>query len=200
MKFTRPLTALGVVAAVALPLLIAGPAQADEAATPEQLPQFALQALTGPDDTSTSTFTVPAGKYTDAAGKTRTFAAQATWVCNGKTDNPHWSKGAASVIAKTRVTCKGPTATVPIRVESLLGRTTHNSINSLQIVAESNYVQNVAADPNGLMSQTWYVPAQGSATHIARNAYFRGSHSGQAAPPLKPFNIGAAASAFLYVP
>lgn len=199
MKFRTKLSASVFVLVSAASLLTATQAQA-QATEAGQLPQFAMQALTSADDVSTSTFTVEPGTYTDAAGQTRTFAAKAQWRCVGKTDDPHWSKGAASVIAKTRVSCEGPTANLPIRVDSLLGRTTSNSTSSLKIVAESNYVQNVSADPNGLGLQIWYVPEQGSGIHIARAAYFRGSHSGEAAPPLVPFTIGAGASRFKYVP
>ncbi len=189
------LTAAG--AAVAS-LLLAAPAHAD-AASPDKLPEFAVQALTSTDGASTSTFSVPAGTYTDASGTARTFAAKAQWVCTGKTDSPHWSKGAASVIAKTRVSCKGPTANLPIRVESLLGRSASNNVSSLKIVAESNYVQNVPADPNGFGLKTWYVPEEGVGIHIGKGGYFRGSHSGEAAPPLVPFSIGSGASALVPV-
>lgn len=144
-----------------------------------------------------STFTVGAGTYKVDGAPNVTLSAAATYTCTGKTDSPHWSSGSASVIAKTRVTCAGPSGTIPIRVYSLLGRTTQNNISTLKIVAESNYVQNVVVN---LGTTTWYVPAQNSGTHIPAQAYFRGSHSGSGEPPLLPFNISAAASNFLWVP
>lgn len=177
--------------------LSASPAFASEAEPGDQ--EFpALSMLMDPSGAeTTSTFTVEPGNYVTKDGQRLSVAAAATYQCTGKTDNPHWSSGSASVIAKTRVTCTGPTATIPINVYSMLGKTSQNSVSSLSIVATSQYTQNVVVNAG---ATTWYVPAEGSGTKISRGAYFRGSHSGAGAPPLIPFNIGAAASDFIWVP
>lgn len=183
---------------IAIALVAGSPATASDDSAPATQEFPAQQILMDPSGAqTTSTFTVAPGRYTVKGGADVTLAAAATYTCTGKTDNPHYSSGAASVIAKTRVTCSGPAGNIPIRVYSLLGRTTQNNVSTLAIVAESNYVQNVAVN---IGTTTWYVPAQNSGTHIPRAAYFRGSHSGQGAPPLIPFTIGAAASSFIYVP
>lgn len=177
--------------------LSASPAFASGADTDSQ--EFpALEMIMDPSGAvTTSTFTVAPGDYVMKDGRQLSITAAATYDCRGKTDNPHWSSGTGSVIAKTRVTCSGSAGTIPISVYSMLGRTSQNNVSTLKIVAESHYTQNVTSNVG---NQTWYVPAQNSGTKIARSAYFRGSHSGQGAPPMTPFNIGAAASAFIWVP
>lgn len=147
-------------------------------------------------ENSEFTITVPAGTYRDGAGVTRSFAKAATWTCVGRSNNPHWSKGSNGVIAKAQISCTGSSATLPIRVQQYLGRTTQNNISTLQIVRESNYVQNVSVNTG--WSSPWYVPALGT-SGAPRGAYFRASHSGQASAPLLPLNIGAGHSVFLYV-
>jgi hypothetical protein len=142
-----------------------------------------------------STFTVGPGTYKDAAGKVLVLKDGATWTCVGVTDDPHYSKGAEGVIAKTRLACGGPAGTIPIEVQSLLGRTTKNSISSLKIVKESNYVQYVVS--NGSY-KTWYVPETGK-KGSTRGAYFRASNVGRSAPPLKTFSTTPGASNFKYV-
>lgn len=188
---------------VAASLAIGNPASASE--TPiDQLPEYpALNAMTNPDGSATvSEFKIQAGQYRGPDGERITIAASASYTCILTVDNPHWSSGSQSVIAKPRVACMGPTSTIPIRVQGLLGKTVVNSISTIQIVAESNYVNNVTVNSSTSFGprQTWYVPREGSGTHISRAAYFRGSASAAASAPLLPINIPAAASQFLYVP
>ena len=179
------------------------PANAAEVPVGE-LPEYpALEAMANPDGSpSTAEFSIGAGQYRGPDGERITIATAATYTCILSVDTPHWSAGAASVIAKPRVACMGPTSSIPIRVQGLLGKTSVNSIPTLSIVAESNYVQNVSVTSMTTFGtrQTWYVPRDGSGTHISRGAYFRGSASAAASAPLLPINIPAAASAFVYVP
>ncbi|MBD8729364.1 hypothetical protein [Frigoribacterium sp. CFBP 13707] len=183
--------------ALALSVLsVAGPAVAAETGGDQKFPAMQM-IMDESGQPTTSTFTVDPGTYS-VDGTETVLRAAATYTCSGKTDSPHYSKNGGSVIAKTRVNCSGPSGVIPIRVYSLLGKTSTNNISTLKIVAESNYVQNVTV--NSPTPQTWYVPAQGSPTKIAAGAYFRGSHSGAGAPPLQAFNIGAAPSSFVYVP
>ncbi|MCG2801173.1 MAG: hypothetical protein L6311_03630 [Cellulomonas sp.] len=142
------------------------------------------------------TVTMDAGSYRDAAGTVRTFATTATWVCNIKTDSPHYSSGSGGVIAKARVSCGGPAATLPVNVYMMLRRSVTNSQSGLSLVRESQYTQNVIAN---LGYQTWYCPAQGN-QGAPRAAYFRASSSGVLMPPIVANNIGASASSFVYVP
>jgi len=184
-------------AGITMLALLSSASAASAEPTPLPLPNFAMDAMTADGKPATSEFVVPAGTYKDAAGKVVTLRDPQVYTCNGKTDSPHWSSGSSSVIAKTRVTCTGPTnLTLGVGVYSLLGKTAQNNVASLVIVAESNYQQNVVSNGG---AQTWYVPATGSGTHISRGAYFRGSHSGQIQVPAMG-GIGAAASQFLYVP
>jgi hypothetical protein len=150
-----------------------------------------------PDESTSSSITIPAGTYAQPDGQKLQFADEAKYSCVGKTNNPHWSRGTGGVIAKTVVTCSGPNGNIPVRVLSLLGKTSQNSVASLQIVAESNYVQNI---PVGALGQprTWYVPAEG-APRISGDAYFRASHSVAGAPPLSTEISGSGQSTFLYV-
>lgn len=126
------------------------------------------------------------------------LTADATYEYVGQANNPHWSTGTGGVIAKTVVTCSGPDGNIPVRVQSLLGKTGQDSVGSLQIVAESNYVQNV---PVGVLGQpqTWYVPEVGAPT-VGGDAYFRASHSVAGSPPLNTEIMGSGQSNFLYVP
>lgn len=188
---------LYLVAGVAMMAVAFSASAASASPTPQPLPDFAMHAMTASGEPVTSEFVVPAGTYKDAAGKVITLSGPQTYTCRGKTDNPHWSSGANSVIAKTRVTCAGPTnLTLGVGVYTLLGKTAQNNVGTLKIVAESNYRQNVVS--NGA-EVTWYVPAANTGTHIARGAYFRGSHSGQIEVP-GIGGIGSGASTFLYVP
>lgn len=180
------------------------PASAAESSV-DDLPEYpTLQAMLNPDGSAQpTTFSVEAGQYRGPQGERITVAASGTWTCILTVDTPHWSSGAASVIAKPRVACRGANpSSIPIRVSGLLGKTSVNSISSLQIVASSEYVQNVQVTSSTTFGpkQTWYVPAQGSGVHISRGAYFRGSASAASSAPLLPFNIPSAASSFLYVP
>lgn len=170
----------------------------------EDLPEYpALEALMNPDaGPQEIEFSIEAGSYRGPDGERITIAKSATYTCLLTVDNPHWSTGAQSVIAKPRVSCKGPSSTIPIRVYSMLGKTAVNSIPSMTIVAESDYVQNVVVT-SGLAfgsTTTWYVPAQNSSTKVSRGAYFRGGASAAPSAPVLPFNIPSAASQFLYVP
>ncbi|WP_236968807.1 hypothetical protein [Microbacterium aurantiacum] len=170
----------------------------------DQLPEYpALDAMANPDGSaSVAEFTIEAGQYRGPDGERITIAATASYTCILTVDNPHWSSGSQSVIAKPRVACKGPVSTIPIRVQGLLGKTSANSIPTLRTVAESNYVNNVTVNSSTVFGprQTWYVPREGSGTRISRGAYFRGSASAAASAPLLPFNIPNAASQFLWVP
>lgn len=199
-RIPQPASRVAAVVAMATALgsatLLAPVTAAPVTAEPD-LPQLAAEdLLVTPSEDSSDTFTVsaPSGQYIDGAGVQRAFAATATWTCRLQTHNPHYSVGAAGVIAKATVSCTGPSATIPIRVYMLLGRTTQNSISSLKIVKESNYIQMVTV--NGT-ARTWYVPQTG--TGAKRGAYFRASSSAEGAPPLIPFDIGVHASAFLWV-
>jgi hypothetical protein len=166
--------------------------------TIEQVPTLELDMRSTPaGESTTSIITIPAGDYAQADGETMRLAADATYECVGQTNNPHWSRGTGGVIAKTVVTCSGPDGNIPVRVQSLLGKTSQNSVASLQIVAESNYLQNVPVGALG-QPQTWYVPAEGAPT-IGGNAYFRASHSVAGAPPLNTEIMGSGQSNFLYV-
>ncbi len=169
----------------------------------ESLPEYpAINAIATPDSGPQEVeFSIDAGAYRGPEGERIEVAKAATYTCILSVDNPHWSSGAGSVIAKPRVACKGPTSTVAIRVLGYLGKTSQNSISSLTIVAQSDYTQNVTVTSTTSYGpkQTWYVPKQGSSTKISRGAYFRGSASASPAPPLLPFNIPGSASAFLWV-
>ncbi len=169
----------------------------------KDLPEYpALEAIatpgSGPQEVE---FSIDAGSYRGPDGEQINVAKAATYTCVLSVDNPHWSSGSGSVIAKPRVACKGPTSTIAIRVLGYLGKTSQNSISSISIVAQSDYSQNVTvtSTTNYGPKQTWYVPRQGSTTKISRGAYFRGSASAAPAPPLLPFNIPGAASTFLWV-
>ena len=199
----RGLIGIAITAGLILSLGVGGPASAK--VTPvEDLPEFpALEALFDGNKSATVVqYSVQAGDYRGPSGERVTVQASATYVCKLTVDNPHWSTGARSVITKPRVQCKGPTSTIPMRVYGVLARTTTNSIPSLVVVASSDYIQNVTVTSatNWGPLATWYVPAQTSSQKIARGAYFRGAASASPAPPLVPFSVPGAASAFLWVP
>lgn len=141
------------------------------------------------------TISVDAGTYRDGAGTVRAFATSKTWVCQIQANNPHYSRGAAGVIAKSTVSCKGPAATIPVNVYMILGRSSHSSGAGLKFVRESQYTQNVVVN---FGTTTWYVPRTGTAG-AKRGAYFKASAAGAAAPPLLSIGIGTHASALIYV-
>lgn len=182
------------IACAAASLMIASVSSATAADILKDLPITDVTIEQGKN--SEFTISVAAGDYRDGAGVTRSFAKSASWTCVGKSNNPHWSNGSNGVIAKAQISCTGTNATLPIRVQQYLGRTTQNNISTLQIVRESNYVQNVTVNMG--WSSPWYVPALGT-PGAPRGAYFRASHSAQASAPLLPLNIGAGNSVFLYV-
>jgi len=163
--------------------------------TAEATPMEPLEMLAAEDAPTTLTFEVgPDDNLLDSNGDP--IPSNSVYRCTGSVNNPHWSKKAGSVIAKTKILCKGPASRIPIRVYSLLGKTPVRSISSLKIVAESNYVQNVTIGK----VKPWYVPRKKDSTKIPAGAYFRAASSGRAEPPLKPINIGKAASRFVFVP
>lgn len=178
--------------------VIARPASADEAEL-QSIPTFSVD-LTTTDETSESHFTITLapGVYRDAAGD-KLIAPQAVdWVCIGKQDNPHYSKGAGGVISKARVTCSGPNATLRIKVSSVLAKAPTNNVSKLKILASSEYVQNVVA--NG-QATTWYVPKLGE-PGVTRGAagYWRASHVGVSMPPLLTFATIPGASQMTFIP
>lgn len=169
----------------------------------DSLPEYpALDALATPDSGSQEVeFSIEAGAYRGPDGERIEVAKAATFTCILSVDSPHWSSGARSVIVKPRVACKGPSASIPIRVIGYLAKSSKESIPSLRIVAESDYTQRVTVNSKASYGpkQTWYVPRQGSSTKISSGAYFRGSASASAVAPFTPFNIPAAASDFRWV-
>ena len=153
---------------------------------------FLLTSATG----QPTTFSLDAGTYIDASGTLRTYTTTVAWICTGTVDNPHYSTGAGGVIAKVKVTCSGPDATLPVEIYALLGRTTVNDVSTLQVVAVTDKIQNVVV--NSLTPTVWWVPDAG-VPGAQRGAYFRASASGQFAPPLLTYYFSAGASNFLYV-
>lgn len=131
-----------------------------------------------------------------ADGRVISYDTARTSNCVGKQDDPHYSSGARGVIAKARVSCTGPYGTIPIMIQSYLGRTNKNSIKTLVVVKESEYTQGVVTNSG---PTTWYVPKLGE-QGAPRGAYFRASHAGQSAPPLKTFYTKGAGSNFKWVP
>ncbi len=190
--------ALGVIVAV-LGSSLGGAAATPNAVAvgeaPVEIRDMAEFSLTMTGAATTWQFSIPAGTYRDAAGDVQQFSSAVAYVCTGTSDNPHYSSGSSGVIAKSRVSCTGPNSTIPIRVLSLLGRTTTNSISSLKIVKESEYPQSVVV--NG-PARTWYVPELGE-NGAKRGAYFRASHAGQSVPPMQTFSTRGGASKFVYV-
>lgn len=93
-----------------------------------------------------------------ADGRVISYDTARTSNCVGKQDDPHYSSGARVVIAKARVSCTGPHGTIPIMVQSYLGRTNKNSIKTLVVVKESEYTQGVVTNSG---PTTWYVPKLG---------------------------------------
>ncbi len=141
--------ALGVIVAV-LGSSLGGAAATPNAVAvgeaPVEIRDMAEFSLTMTGAATTWQFSIPAGTYRDAAGDVQQFSSAVAYVCTGTSDNPHYSSGSSGVIAKSRVSCTGPNSTIPIRVLSLLGRTTTNSISSLKIVKESEYPQSVVVN------------------------------------------------------
>lgn len=169
----------------------------------DSLPEYpAIDALTtpgsGPQEVE---FSIEAGAYRGPDGERIEIAKAATFTCILSVDSPHYSSGAGSVIVKPRVACKGPSASIPIRVIGYLAMTSKDSIASLRIVAQSDYTQRVTVNSktNYGPKQTWYVPRKGSPTKFNGGAYFRGSASATATAPFTPFKIPGAASEFRWV-
>ena len=188
-------------AAALLTVAIASPAGAEQVPPGPEAP--AETALMSPgSSTSEVVFAVPATSTSRSEGGVAAAAAS-SYTCLLTVDNPHWSNGSASVIAKSRVRCKGPSGTIPVQVQMYLGKTAYNDVATMGIVAQSLYTQyvQVTSTVNWGPTTTWYVPALNSGTHISRAAYFRASASANTAPPLLPLTAPpSAASSFLWVP
>ncbi|NGO70182.1 hypothetical protein [Streptomyces boncukensis] len=104
---------------------------------------------------SASGWTGQAGTaVSDGQGSDQTLAAR--WAaCAAKVNNPHWSKGAKSVIFKTRVTCAGNIAKVHVKV---IGKLYRKSGGRWKVVTASN--QTEVKSTNGTVS-TYYTPKKG---------------------------------------
>ncbi len=187
------LAAIGVLL-VGLASIAPSVSAANVATTPDvkMMAALVLTSATG----QPTTFSLDAGTYVDGAGTLRTYTSTFSCICGGTVDNPHYSSGAGGVIAKVKVTCSGPDATLPIEVHALLGRTTVNDVSTLQVVAVTDKIQNVVV--NSSTPTVWWVPDAG-VSGAQRGAYFRASASGQFAPPLLTYYFSAGASNFLYV-
>lgn len=199
---TRLAWVLGTMLLVAATLQPAAAAEATK--TPvDDLPELpAIEALFDSAPTATVVqYSLRAGEYRGPNGERITVRTSATYTCLLSVDSPHWSIGAQSVIAKPRVQCKGPTSKIPMRVVSILARSSTNSIPSLRIVATSDYVLPVTVNSAVTWGprQTWYVPAEDSSVKISRGAFFRGAASASPSAPLLPFSVPGAASDFRWV-
>ena len=196
---------LGVLGGILLTSSMIQPAAAARTApTPiADLPELpAIEALYTSAPTATVVqYSLRAGEYQGPNGERIAVRTSATYTCLLSVDSPHWSTGAQSVIAKPRVQCKGPTSKIPMRVVSLLARSSTNSIPALRPVATSDYVLTVTVNSTVTWGprQTWYVPAQNSPVKIGRGAFFRGAASASPSAPLLPFSVPGAASAFIWV-
>lgn len=188
-------SAAAIAAATALVALSPSASASDPLGTTEPQRMAELQLITFNGEATR--FSLAAGTYADAAGVVRTFARSPTWVCTGTVDNPHYSSGAGGVIAKIKVNCTGPTATLPVHVYALLGRTTSSSVSTLQVVAATDKTQFVTA--NSSTSTVWWVPDAGMPAPPAR-AYFRASATAWFDPPMLTYAFSPGASAFLWVP
>lgn len=165
---------------------------------PSDLQAKAAAAIALAGGQADSTFEVHADESgVDAAGNP--IAPGASWVCAARIDNPHWSKKGLTVLAKVYITCSGPTATLPISVQEVLGQTSKPVISDLKIKYQKYVVQTIQANMPANKTPPWYIPIKGQGYSFPRGYYYRMSYSAAAAPPLVPFSVGTGVNAFSYV-
>ncbi|MBH1936064.1 hypothetical protein I5Q34_17610 [Streptomyces sp. AV19] len=133
----------------------------------------------------------PAGHAAGSAGSDeRDFARPAVaqeltlkkgtkWAaCTAKADTPHWSRGARSVIYKTRVTCKGNVSRVHVKVRGWL---IYSSGGGPSTAATSNETRVIAT--NG-RAATYYTPKV-RGKKVRWSGKFQGSSTVQITSPVR---------------
>ncbi|MDJ1138320.1 hypothetical protein [Streptomyces iconiensis] len=111
----------------------------------------------------------------------------ARWAqCTAQVNNPHWSRGAGSVIFKTRVSCQGNIPRVHVKVRGKLHKKSGNRWVS---VAASNETK--VKVTNGSVS-TYYTPKP-SGTNVTRDGTYKGTITVQITSPVRG-TVGTASS------
>ncbi|MFD4998825.1 hypothetical protein [Streptomyces buecherae] len=95
-------------------------------------------------------------------------AAARKFVCKASADRPHWSKGAKSVIYKTRVECAGSEPTIKVRCK---GQLIYAAGGSPSTAASSDETQSVKTDGS---KTTFYTPETGG-KKVKWSGKFQGS-------------------------
>lgn len=115
--------------------------------------------------------------------------AQGTFVCSATLNNPHYSRGAASVIFKTRIACEGDTPPIQMRIFGRLGSVSGGSPGN---PAAGPTVPRASSDQTQTIpmggSATYYTPVVGG-TKVRGSATYQGDIDGQVVGP--PGAIGS---------
>ncbi|PZT72037.1 hypothetical protein DNK56_05625 [Streptomyces sp. AC1-42W] len=118
--------------------------------------------------------------------KAPTTSIKTAW-CKVTADTPHWSKGAKSVIYKTRVQCYGNIPTVQVKVN---GSLVHASGGGPNVAASSSETKTIKT---GGGKATFYTPKT-SGRKVQYSGKFQGSSTGKIVAPRSGASVASAAS------
>lgn len=122
--------------------------------SPRRVAIVAFMSLAMPAGLTTSAAMASTSTPVPEPSNVQTFRA-AKFICKAKADRPHWSKGAKSVIYKTRVECAGSVPSVKVHCK---GQLIYSVGGGPSTAATSSETQIVKTDGT---KATFYTPEKG---------------------------------------